>query len=98
MRSRADFRGCVGLRLDADDPRQVTATIAVLTTAPVHADTQAGLEFQGLTGVPVISLRGGAPGAARLSASDGRPPVLIADPAAAQSMTEAAKLDLPAAS
>jgi phospholipid/cholesterol/gamma-HCH transport system substrate-binding protein len=80
-----------GLQLDPDDPRQVTATITVASGTPVRADTQTGLEFQGLTGVPVISLRGGAAGAARLASSQGEPPTLIADPTAGQSMTEAAR-------
>lgn len=79
------------LRLDPDNPKQVMATIAIIAGTPIRADTEAGLEFQGLTGVPVISLRGGAAGAARLSASNSGPPTLIADPAAGQSMTEAAR-------
>ncbi len=52
-----------GLRLSSDDPRQVMATIAVAPATPIRADTQAGLEFQGLTGVPVIALQGGIAGA-----------------------------------
>jgi phospholipid/cholesterol/gamma-HCH transport system substrate-binding protein len=79
------------LRLDPNEPKQVTATIAVVVGTPVRADTQAGLEFQGLTGVPVIALRGGAVHAARLSTPNGDLPVLLADPAAGQSMTEAAR-------
>jgi phospholipid/cholesterol/gamma-HCH transport system substrate-binding protein len=79
------------LKLDADDPRQVAATITVVASTPIRADTQAGLEFQGLTGVPVISLRGGAATAAHLTSSKGDAPTLVADPAAGQSMTEAAR-------
>ena len=79
------------LRLDPDDPKQVMAMIAVVAGTPVRGDTQAGLEFQGLTGVPVISLRGGVPEAARLAASNEGPPVLVADRAAGQSMTEVAR-------
>jgi phospholipid/cholesterol/gamma-HCH transport system substrate-binding protein len=83
------------LGLNPDNPREVMATITVAATTPVRADTQAGLEFQGLTGVPVISLQGGDPkaavlGAALSAAKDG-PPVLAADPSAGQSMTEAAR-------
>src|SRR3984893_17940385 len=48
------------LGLAADSPRQVDATIAVASDTPVHADTKVGLDFQGLTGVPVIALEGGA--------------------------------------
>ena len=47
------------LRLDPDHPRQVLATVAVVATTPVRADTQVGLEYQGLTGVPVVSMLGG---------------------------------------
>jgi phospholipid/cholesterol/gamma-HCH transport system substrate-binding protein len=80
-----------GLGLDAGNPRLVTATIAVAADTPVRADTQAGLEFQGLTGVPVISLRGGAPEGAHLAQANGEAPTLTADPAAGQSMTDAAR-------
>jgi phospholipid/cholesterol/gamma-HCH transport system substrate-binding protein len=80
-----------GLRLDPDHPRHVIATIAVVATTPVLADTQAGLEYQGLTGVPVVSLLGGASGAPLVSSSPTEAPLLVADPAAGQSMTEAAR-------
>jgi phospholipid/cholesterol/gamma-HCH transport system substrate-binding protein len=80
-----------GLELSLDNPREVTATIAVATGTPVRTDTRAGLEFQGLTGVPVISLLGGDSGAAALAASKTQPAVIVADPAAGQSMTEAAR-------
>jgi phospholipid/cholesterol/gamma-HCH transport system substrate-binding protein len=43
------------LGLNPDNPREVMATITVAATTPIRADAQAGLEFQGLTGVPVIS-------------------------------------------
>jgi phospholipid/cholesterol/gamma-HCH transport system substrate-binding protein len=74
------------LKLSSDDPRQVLATIAVSPATPIRADTQAGLEFQGLTGVPVITLQGGSAGA---PAQPGL--VLVADPSAGQSMTQAAR-------
>ena len=62
--------------LAPDDPRRVNATISVASAAPVRPDTKAGLEFQGLTGVPVIALEGGtAPKTA------GAMPTLIAEPA-----------------
>lgn len=78
------------LGLSPDNPGEVIATISVAAATPVRSDTQAGLEFQGLTGVPVITLKGGAPGAAPLDLS-GKTPVLVADPSAGQSMTEAAR-------
>jgi phospholipid/cholesterol/gamma-HCH transport system substrate-binding protein len=80
-----------GLNLDPGNPRQVIATIAVVSTTPVRADTQAGLEYQGLTGVPVVSLLGGTSAVPLPSPSPTEPPILAADPAAGQSMTEAAR-------
>jgi len=74
------------LDLAADSPRQVDATIAVASGTPVHADTKVGLDFQGLTGVPVIALEGGK----EVGAST-KPQTLVADPAAGQSMTQAAR-------
>ncbi len=74
------------LGLVPDHPRRVNATIAVTSTTPVRADTKVGLEFQGLTGVPVIALEGGQqPGAS------GSVPTLIAEAGAGQSMTQAAR-------
>jgi len=74
------------LGLAADSPRQVDATIAVASGTPVHSDTTVGLDFQGLTGVPVIALEGGK----ELGASTATQTV-VADPAAGQSMTQAAR-------
>jgi phospholipid/cholesterol/gamma-HCH transport system substrate-binding protein len=79
------------LRLDPDHPRQVLATVAVVATTPVRADTQVGLEYQGLTGVPVVSMLGGGASSPLKPPSPSEPPVLVADPAAGQSMTEAAR-------
>lgn len=79
------------LRLDPDHPKQVIATVAVVSTTPVRADTKVGLEYQGLTGVPVVSMLGGGGSAPLTSPSPGQPPVLAADPDAGQSMTEAAR-------
>jgi phospholipid/cholesterol/gamma-HCH transport system substrate-binding protein len=74
------------LGLAADNPRRVNATISVASTTPVRADTKVGLEFQGLTGVPVIALEGGM-----MAASSGAVPTLVAEPGAGQSMTQAAR-------
>ncbi len=74
------------LGLAPDNPRRVNATISVAATTPVRADTRVGLEFQGLTGVPVISLEGG-----KLIMNSGEVPTLIAEPGAGQSMTQAAR-------
>ncbi|MBN9043206.1 MAG: hypothetical protein BGP05_04450 [Rhizobiales bacterium 62-47] len=74
------------LSLVPDQPRRVDATIAVASPTPVRADTKVGLEFQGLTGVPVVALEGGQ----QFSAS-GTVPTLIAEAGAGQSMTQAAR-------
>lgn len=76
------------LELDANDPNRVTATIAVAANTPVRADTKVGLDFQGLTGVPVVALQGGSK---PLSTTPGQAPTLTADPLAGQSMTTAAR-------
>jgi phospholipid/cholesterol/gamma-HCH transport system substrate-binding protein len=74
------------LGLVSDSPHDVRATIAVAQSTPVRSDTKVGLDFQGLTGVPVVALEGG----------DGAdvPPVtgpLIAEKGAGQTMTQAAR-------
>src|ERR1700712_568004 len=74
------------LGLASDSPRRVNATISVAATTPVRPDTKVGLEFQGLTGVPVIALEGGM-----LVANTGPVPALIAEPGAGQGMTQAAR-------
>jgi phospholipid/cholesterol/gamma-HCH transport system substrate-binding protein len=74
------------LGLAADNARRVNATISVASSTPVRADTKVGLEFQGLTGVPVIALEGGT-----MPAGTGPTPTLIAEQGAGQSMTQAAR-------
>src|SRR3954468_23129427 len=74
------------LGLAPDNPRRVNATISISSTTPVRPDTRVGLEFQGLTGVPVITLEGG-----QMLATAGEVPTLIAEPGAGQSMTQAAR-------
>src|SRR6266567_532523 len=74
------------LGLAPDNPRRVKATISVASTTPVRADTKVGLEFQGLTGVPVIALEGGT-----LLKNSGEVPTLVAEAGAGQGMTQAAR-------
>jgi len=77
------------LQLSPDDPRKVSAVVAVAADTPIRADTHVGLEFQGLTGAPVIALEGRS-NMPPPAASAGLP-VLKADPAASVSMTRAAR-------
>lgn len=83
------------LRLDRNDPRGIIATIAVDSATPVRADTKAGVAFQGLMGTAAVSLGGGASNAPPLASSPGAaPPVLDADPAASQDISQAARQTL----
>jgi phospholipid/cholesterol/gamma-HCH transport system substrate-binding protein len=79
-----------GLQLNPDNPRQVQATIVIDRNAPVRADTAVTIDFQGLTGSPVIALTGGV-SKSSLAAAKGEIPLLVADPAAGQSMSQAAR-------
>jgi phospholipid/cholesterol/gamma-HCH transport system substrate-binding protein len=74
------------LALVAESPHDVHVSIAVAQSTPVRADTKVGLDFQGLTGVPVISLEGGDSASAPQVAGP-----LIAEKGAGQSMTQAAR-------
>jgi phospholipid/cholesterol/gamma-HCH transport system substrate-binding protein len=74
------------LGLAPDSPRRVNATISVASTTPVRSDTKVGLEFQGLTGVPVIALEGGV-----MLGNSGEVRTLVAEPGAGQGMTQAAR-------
>jgi phospholipid/cholesterol/gamma-HCH transport system substrate-binding protein len=74
------------LGLAPNSPRRVNTTISVASTTPVRSDTKVGLEFQGLTGVPVIALEGGT-----LLANSGAVTTLVAEPGAGEGMTQAAR-------
>src|SRR3954452_12453411 len=74
------------LGLAPDSPRRVNATISVASTTPVRSDIKVGLEFQGLTGVPVIALEGGV-----MLGNSREVRTLIAEPGAGQGMTQAAR-------
>lgn len=82
------------LDLTPDNPKQVLATIAIDPGAPVHADTQVGIDFQGLTGAPVILLSGGSADAPAVTADEGAVPTLVAAPDSGESMTQAARTTL----
>lgn len=77
-----------------DNPRRVVALAMVENNAPVRKDTLVGLEFQGLTGVAAISLKGGDAAAPAVPLDEDGVPVLTADPAALQDITEAIRATL----
>src|SRR4051812_43158122 len=72
-----------------DNPRRVVALAMVENNAPIRKDTLVGLEFQGLTGVAAISLKGGEEAAPAAPLDEDGIPTLTADPNALQDVTEA---------
>ena len=78
------------LDLNAAAPRQVHVTIGVAQDTPVRADTAVFIDFQGLTGSPVVALAGGKSDQP-LASIKGAPPLLLADATAGQSMSLAAR-------
>ncbi len=77
-----------------DNPRRVVALAMVENTAPILKDTVVGLEFQGLTGVAAISLKGGAEDAPPVPLGADGVRVLTADPNGLQDVTEAIRATL----
>ena len=72
-----------------DNPRRVVALAMVENNTPLRKDTLVGLEFQGLTGVAAISLKGGEEAAPPVPLDEDGVPTLTADPNALQDVTEA---------
>ncbi|MGE3144928.1 MAG: MlaD family protein [Pseudorhodoplanes sp.] len=79
------------LFLDPNDPKQSLATISVDGRTPMRSDTQVSLEFQGLTGIASLSLRGGSPEAKLISIKEGELPTLVARSNASQDLMQAAR-------
>src|SRR5436190_19120608 len=77
------------VRVKLDNPRRVVALAMVENNAPIRKDTLVGLEFQGLTGVAAISLKGGEEAAPSVPLDEDGVPILTADPNALQDVTEA---------
>jgi phospholipid/cholesterol/gamma-HCH transport system substrate-binding protein len=77
-----------------DNPRRVVALAMVENNAPIRKDTLVGLEFQGLTGVAAISLKGGEEAAPAVPLDEDGVPTLTADPNALQDVTEAIRATL----
>jgi phospholipid/cholesterol/gamma-HCH transport system substrate-binding protein len=77
-----------------DDPRRVVALAMVENAAPIRKDTRVGLEFQGLTGVAAISLKGGESAAPAVPLDQDGVPILTADPAGLQDVTESIRATL----
>jgi phospholipid/cholesterol/gamma-HCH transport system substrate-binding protein len=74
-----------------DDPHNVVAMVKVERKAPVRKDTVIGLEFQGLTGIAAVSMKGGAVDAAEVEPDEDGILTLKADLNSSQDFTEAAR-------
>ena len=80
-----------GLTLNPQRPKEVTASVSIDKSVVVRSDTEIGLEFQGLTGIAALSLKGGTPTLPPLVGAKDNPPVLSAPPGATQDVTQAAR-------
>lgn len=79
------------LSLDRDDPRRVIARVRLGADTPVRTDTRAKLTMTGLTGVAVIQLSGGSPGAPMLEPGpNGEVPRIATEPSALQNIAASA--------
>ena len=77
-----------------DNPKRVVALAMVENNAPIRKDTLVGLEFQGLTGVSAISLKGGDEAAPPVPLDSDGVPTLTADPDSVQDISQAIKATL----
>jgi phospholipid/cholesterol/gamma-HCH transport system substrate-binding protein len=77
-----------------ENPRRVVALAMIENNAPIRKDTLVGLEFQGLTGVAAISLKGVDVAAPEAPLDEDGVPTLTADPNALQDVTEAVRATL----
>jgi phospholipid/cholesterol/gamma-HCH transport system substrate-binding protein len=79
------------LSLNPEAPKEVLVTIAVDPSVPMRADTVVGIDFQGLTGAPVIVLSGGDQAAAPIAREGSAIPVIDVAGNAGQSLTQSAR-------
>src|SRR5215471_10584970 len=74
-----------------DDPQHVVALVSVERKAPVRKDTTVGLEFQGLTGIAAVSLKGGSLDAPEVEPDSDGILTLTADSNSSRDLTESAR-------
>ncbi len=79
------------MTINPKNVEQVRVTIEIPESTPVKQDTEAALEFQGITGVAYVQLLGGTHGAANLSAASGDArPVIKSRPSQLQELFDSA--------
>jgi len=81
----------MGLALDPKHPERVVATISVDKSVPVRKDTEVGMQYQGLTGLAALSLKGGTVGSPVLEGTKDNPAELVAPSFATQDVTQTAR-------
>lgn len=81
----------VALGLDPADPKQALVTISVAAGTPLRSDTKVSLEFQGLTGIATLALKGGDTAAPMIERKDNELPTLVAASSASQDVMQAAR-------
>ncbi|HXD44738.1 MAG TPA: MlaD family protein [Pseudolabrys sp.] len=79
-----------GLALNPKQGQQVMVTVAVDKAVAIRPDTDIGLEFQGLTGIASLSLKGGS-GAPVAPGTKAEPHVLEAPASASTDVTQSAR-------
>jgi phospholipid/cholesterol/gamma-HCH transport system substrate-binding protein len=79
------------MQLDPNDPKQSLVTVSVEKGTPVRSDTTVSLDYQGLTGIAVLALRGGASGAGPVNVKDAEMPLLTAGASASQDLMQSAR-------
>jgi phospholipid/cholesterol/gamma-HCH transport system substrate-binding protein len=82
------------VQFDPKNAKLLEALIAVDPATPVREDTHVGVDAQGLMGSATVSLTGGTSAAPLKAAAAGEPPLLVADPDATESLTQAARVAL----
>lgn len=80
------------IEIDDKDPTLIRVRIQVRDTTPIKEDGVATLQYQGITGVAFVQLRGGSPESPRLRTPgpDGRPAVIVAESSGLAELVERA--------
>ena len=76
------------IRIDPDNVENVLVAVDIERDTPIKADTVATLEFQGLTGIAYVQLRGGTQASARLDPDAEPVPRIPSRPSAVERLFE----------
>jgi phospholipid/cholesterol/gamma-HCH transport system substrate-binding protein len=79
------------LALDRSDPKRVNVLISLDPVVPIRSDTEVDVTYQGLTGAPAISLKGGNASGAPLVPNNEHPPILVAAAGIGQNLSDSAR-------